>query len=145
MIYLVRYQPFISCSNARLQFQSPSAIPHPGTSLAMRCDPNSTKDIQVPYQLQKLIWVRSPLLLNHLDLKISVILCVDELMSQLDIYVLDLTVFQIPMSGRADLTDIRDGYIVSPGYPGRYPQEADGRLGITTSTAAVSSSHQAID
>lgn len=71
--------------------------------------------------------------------------CVSELMTQFFIPVADLPVYHITKSGRTDLTDIREGYIVSPGYPARYPYLADGALRIKTSTTTVSLSNQSIN
>ena len=66
-------------------------------------------------------------------------------MCQPVIPVADASLIYVPKSGQKDLTDKRDGYIISPGYPSQYPDEADGKLRITASTEAVSLPHQLIN
>ena len=53
-----------------------------------------------------------------------------------------LQVFEVPASEQFDISNIRKGYIVSPGYPGNYPDGADGSIEIKTPTAGVSIPHQ---
>ena len=47
--------------------------------------------------------------------------------------------FQVPESGRVDIVDITEGYIISPGYPGNYPDRSYGSIEITTSSKMVGS------
>lgn len=65
-------------------------------------------------------------------------------MGQLFITFTGLSVYEVPPSGLLDILDIRDGYIVSPGYPSNYPNEANGDIEITASPLEVSLSHQII-
>lgn len=59
-------------------------------------------------------------------------------MRELFITVTALPVFHMPGSGWKYIMDSRDGYIVSPGYPGQYPNGVNSEVWITTSTATVS-------
>lgn len=61
-------------------------------------------------------------------------------MSQLVIYAADRSVLHthVPEFGQMDVVFYGNGYIVSPGYPGHYPNGADGKLLITSETGMVS-------
>ena len=56
-----------------------------------------------------------------------------------------LPVYRIPAYGQRTIVDIKEGYVVSPGYPGNYPKNSNGRLEITTSATGVSSAQKSVD
>mgnify|MGYP001796264606 CR=1 FL=1 len=58
--------------------------------------------------------------------------------NQFDIMVAALPVFRLPAHGQINITDVRAGYIITPGYPGQYPNNANGSIEITTSANEVS-------